>query len=81
VEICGLMGIATFTDDIKQVEQEFTVLQELFNKMKKKYAIDFPNFKELSMGMSGDYHIAMKHDSTLIRIGTQIFGPRNYNAL
>ena len=78
VEICGLMGMATFTDNQEQLKREFTYLSTLFNKFKQDYVEQFPNFKELSMGMSGDYKIAIECGSTAVRIGTRIFGARNY---
>lgn len=79
IDICGLMGMATFTDDTDEIEREFKTLKQLFDDMQRRFATDFPNFKELSMGMSEDYHIAVENGSTLIRVGTRIFGPRNYN--
>ncbi len=78
VEICGLMGMATFTEDQEQIRSEFKVLSILFMQAKDKYSTTFNNFVELSKGMSGDYHIALEYGSTLVRIGTQIFGPRQY---
>lgn len=79
IDICGLMGMATFTDDTDEIEREFRTLKQLFDDMQRRFATAFPNFKELSMGMSEDYHIAVENGSTLIRVGTRIFGPRNYN--
>ncbi len=79
VEICGLMGMATFTDNMTQVDGEFAHLKEIFDEVKSKYSKSFPNFNELSMGMSGDYELAIKNGSTIVRIGTRIFGARNYN--
>ena len=79
VRICGLMGMATFTDDLKQVDREFASLQAFFEELKGSYFKDSAAFKELSMGMTDDYPIAIQHGSTLIRIGTRIFGVRNYN--
>ena len=79
VRICGLMGMATFTEDMEQVEREFASLQSFFEELKSTYFKDEAAFKELSMGMTDDYPIAIKHGSTLIRIGTRIFGARNYN--
>ena len=67
------MGMATFTDDMKQVRREFKSLKVLFNSFK-------PNFKDLeilSMGMSGDYKVAIEEGSTMVRIGSSIFGARN----
>ncbi len=76
VRICGVMGMATFTDDHKQVRQEFKCLHEYFNELKNKYFLDQPSFREISMGMSGDYRIAIEEGSTMIRIGSIIFGER-----
>ena len=79
VDICGLMGMASFVEDDNQIAAEFDQLQGIFNQAKEKYISTLPNFKELSMGMSGDYKIAIEKGSTLVRIGTSIFGARNYN--
>ena len=79
VRICGLMGMATFTDDMNQVEREFASLKAFFDELKGSYFKDSPAFKELSMGMTDDYPIAIRQGSTFIRIGTKIFGVRNYN--
>lgn len=72
VEVIGLMGMATFTEDESQVKKEFQYLKSVFDQFKK----DYPNFKELSMGMSGDYKIAVACGSTMVRIGSSIFGER-----
>jgi pyridoxal phosphate enzyme (YggS family) len=74
--LCGLMGMATNTDNEAQVDKEFAGLKTLFDDIKKQYLSDNPFFKELSMGMSADYLIALKHGVTLIRIGSDIFGHR-----
>jgi len=79
VRICGLMGMATFTDDIGQVEREFAGLQAFFEELKGNWFAGDAAFKELSMGMTDDYPIAVRHGSTFVRIGTLIFGERNYN--
>lgn len=79
VRICGLMGMATYTDDMKQVEQEFASLQAFLEELRGTWLKDEAVFKELSMGMTEDFPIAIKHGSTFIRIGTKIFGERNYN--
>ncbi len=77
IHIQGLMGMATLTGDQAQIRKEFRSLKTLFDKIK---ALNIPsvNMKELSMGMSSDYKIAMEEGSTLIRVGTAIFGERNY---
>ena len=78
VRIDGVMGMATFTDDIDQVRREFKSLSAIFGYLKKTYFSDAPNFSEISMGMSGDYHLAIEEGSTMVRIGSNIFGERNY---
>lgn len=76
VRICGVMGMATFTDDEAQVRDEFGYLAECFNNLKFNYYNGIEYFKEISMGMSGDYKIAIQQGSTIIRIGSHIFGER-----
>lgn len=76
VQICGLMGMATFTDDKEQVANEFAALKDLFTFSKQSYLLK-EDFKEISMGMSGDYKIAIEHGSTMVRIGSMLFGARN----
>lgn len=78
VSVKGLMGMATFTDDMNQVRNEFKFLKNLFDKVKSEFFLDDENFSELSMGMSQDYQIAIEEGSTMIRIGTSIFGERDY---
>lgn len=78
IHICGLMGMATYTSNLEQVRKEFRNLYGYFQLLKSKYFAQDPNFKEISMGMSGDYQIAIEEGSTLIRIGTSIFGNRLY---
>ena len=78
VRICGVMGMGTFTDDMDEVRKEFRHLKEIFNTLKKDYFADQPQFKEISMGMSEDYPIAIEEGATLIRVGSKIFGPRDY---
>jgi pyridoxal phosphate enzyme (YggS family) len=79
VKIHGVMGMATFTDDQEQVRREFHHLHQIFDELKTHFFSQNPDFKELSMGMTEDYPIAIQEGSTLIRIGSAIFGPRNYN--
>jgi pyridoxal phosphate enzyme (YggS family) len=79
VEICGVMGMATNTDDENQVKREFRNLKEIFDLLKEKYFSESSHFSELSMGMSGDYKIAVEEGSTMVRVGSNIFGVRNYN--
>lgn len=76
IKICGLMGMATFTDDKKQVANEFASLKDLFTFCKESYLLR-DDFKEISMGMSGDYKIALEQGSTMVRIGSMLFGSRN----
>jgi pyridoxal phosphate enzyme (YggS family) len=78
VNVVGLMGMATYTDNIHQIRKEFASLKETFQKVKQTYFLDNDNFKEISMGMSGDYKIAIEEGSTMIRVGSNIFGERNY---
>ena len=78
VQVRGLMGMATFTDDLEQIRTEFRSLKQLFEALKKRSLPSFIDLKELSMGMSGDYQIAQEEGSTMVRIGSAIFGSRNY---
>lgn len=73
IEICGVMGMASFTDDLSIVENEFIELKSIFDYLKEKYFQDNSGFKEISMGMSGDYLTAIKNGSTIVRIGSIIF--------
>jgi len=76
ITLCGVMGMATFTDDESVVSREFAHLNELFNHLKVNYFQNDPDFKEISMGMSDDFPVAIAHGSTMVRIGTRIFGHR-----
>lgn len=78
VQICGLMGMATYTDDQTLIEHEFHTLHELFSELKATYFKGNDNFAVLSMGMSHDYPIAIRHGGNMIRVGTSIFGEREY---
>ena len=78
VEIVGVMGMATYTDDQEQIRKEFRVLNGIYNKIKKSYFSESVTFTEISMGMSDDYSIAVEEGSTLIRVGSKIFGARKY---
>lgn len=78
VRIAGVMGMATNTDDETQIEQEFRTLKALFDEWKQIFFANEPSFKEISMGMSHDYRIAVRAGSTLVRVGSKIFGERNY---
>ena len=79
VRICGVMGMATFTDDEDEIRKEFKHLKGIFDTLKQEYFANQPQFKELSMGMSDDYPIAVEEGATLVRVGSKIFGARNYN--
>ena len=76
VQLAGVMGMATYTDDLEQVRSEFRLIKSLFDEFKQQYFADVENFKEVSMGMSGDYCIAIEEGATIIRVGTLIFGER-----
>lgn len=78
IRICGLMGMATNTDDLNQVGNEFRSLANFFHELKETWFDSDSCFNELSMGMSHDYHEAIAAGSTLIRVGSLIFGDRNY---
>ncbi len=78
VRIRGLMGMATFTDNETQVRAEFRSLKTLFDQLKTFYFTDKPWFDTLSMGMSDDYRIAIEEGSTMVRVGSSIFGARQY---
>jgi PLP dependent protein len=77
IEICGVMGMATFTDDLEKVRREFKNLKYVFGLLKKAFFADQSNFSEISMGMSDDYQVAVKEGSTIIRVGSAIFGSRD----
>ncbi|WP_294082206.1 YggS family pyridoxal phosphate-dependent enzyme [Proteiniphilum sp. UBA5384] len=76
VRIAGVMGMGTFTDDKDQVRKEFRQLKSLFDEFKTGYFADDSSFREISMGMTSDYPIAIEEGSTMVRIGTLIFGDR-----
>ncbi len=78
VRVRGLMGIASFTEDMNQVRSEFRQLKDIFDICKHAYFGEDSNFSELSMGMSGDYKIAIEEGATIIRVGSLLFGERNY---
>jgi pyridoxal phosphate enzyme (YggS family) len=76
IEIIGLMGMATFTDSQEQIANEFAGLKKLFDEIKSDYLTNQDTFNQISMGMSSDYKIAIANGSTMIRVGSHIFGSR-----
>ncbi len=76
IRLCGVMGMATYTDDTEQIRSEFRRLKSIFHFLKENYFAGAVHFKEISMGMSGDYPIAIEEGATLVRIGSKIFGAR-----
>lgn len=76
VRICGVMGMATFTDNESLIRKEFENLRLIFRALKEEFFADDPVFCEISMGMSGDYRLAIAEGSTIVRIGSLIFGAR-----
>ena len=78
VQICGLMMMASFVEDTEQIRREMTIARDFFDEMKEKYFADDANFCERSWGMSDDYPIALETGTTMIRVGTKIFGPGVY---
>ncbi len=76
VRIVGLMGMATFTDDEEQLRSEFKHLKGIFDRTKSAYFANRRYFKDISMGMSGDYELAVAEGSTMVRVGSLIFGSR-----
>jgi pyridoxal phosphate enzyme (YggS family) len=78
IRVNGLMGIATFTEDANQIRKEFSSLTRTFHLLKSQFFESNDGFKELSLGMSGDYKLGIAAGSTMVRIGTLIFGERDY---
>lgn len=76
IKICGVMGMATFTSDSEQIRSEFKTLYKYFTMLKSGYFVNQSDFREISMGMTDDYQIAIEEGSTLVRIGSGIFGDR-----
>jgi len=76
VRICGVMGMASFTSDRNQIRKEFRSLAEIFQTLRSDYFADSEYFREISMGMSGDYKIAIEEGATIVRLGTILFGER-----
>lgn len=80
IRLCGVMGMATYTDDMTQVRREFSHLKSIFDALKEKFFSGTYSFCEISMGMSGDYSEAIDEGATMVRIGSLIFGERNYKS-
>lgn len=78
IRIRGLMGMATYTENSKQIREEFNHLKRIFDRLKLAQFKNQDSFDQLSCGMSGDYQLAIEEGSNLVRIGSLIFGPRNY---
>ncbi len=78
IDIVGVMGMATFTEDKNQIRNEFGTLKNIFNLLKNEYFSASKKFVEISMGMSNDYGLAVEEGSTMVRVGSKIFGARNY---
>ncbi len=79
IHIVGVMGMATFTENMNQVRDEFKTLKNIFETLKKDYFNNDDTFKEISMGMSDDYPVAIEEGATMVRVGSKIFGARNYS--
>ncbi|MFW5535591.1 MAG: alanine racemase, partial [Prevotella sp.] len=78
IHIAGLMMMASNVDNKEQIASEFDTAWKFFDEVKANYFANDPGFKERSWGMSDDYQIAVEHGSTMVRVGTKIFGPRVY---
>lgn len=78
INVCGVMGMATYTEDKNQIRKEFKMLKSFYDNLKNSFFKSDTKFKEISMGMSNDYKIAIEEGATIVRIGTEIFGERIY---
>lgn len=78
IEITGVMGMASFVNNESQVRQEFSALKSIFEELKSNFFSNQDTFNTISMGMSGDYKLAIQEGSTMVRVGSSIFGARNY---
>jgi len=76
IRVCGVMGMATYTDDMEQVRGEFRGLRSTFERLKSSVFTNESTFEHVSMGMSGDFPLAIEEGSTIVRVGTRIFGSR-----
>lgn len=81
VRVRGLMGMASHTDDLERVRADFRAVRTFFDNLKQRYFSDKPWFDTVSMGMSHDYPLAVEEGSTLVRVGSSIFGARDYSKL
>lgn len=79
IRICGVMGIASFVDDLAIIRAEFKTLMRIFSQLKSEFFPDKEYFSEISMGMSSDYQTAIEEGATMVRIGTAVFGERDYS--
>jgi hypothetical protein len=79
VQVCDVMGMATYTDDERQIRKEFRQLKNIFDQIKDEFFGENDSFSEISMGMSGDYQLAVEEGSTMVRVGSLIFGERHYH--
>lgn len=73
IRLCGVMGMASFTDNMEQVRREFQMLNAIFHRLQSAFFSGMPHFREISMGMSGDWRVAVEEGSTMVRIGSAIF--------
>lgn len=78
IKVAGVMGMASFVDNESQIRQEFQSLKQIFDSLKSEFFENSPSFNTISMGMSGDYQLAIEEGSTMVRVGSSIFGARNY---
>lgn len=78
IRVCGVMGMATLTEDEHRIRQDFIHIRKIYEELKESLFKDKDYFRQISMGMSGDYKLAIEEGSTSVRIGTAIFGPRVY---
>jgi len=76
IRLCGVMGMASFSEDTALVRSEFWDLREIFGRLKSRYFVEQQHFRHLSMGMSGDWRIAVEEGSTMVRVGSALFGAR-----
>jgi pyridoxal phosphate enzyme (YggS family) len=76
IEFCGVMGMASFSDNEDQIRSEFKNLKQIFDQLKQTYFSNNTSFLEISMGMSGDYQMAIEEGSTMVRVGSSLFGMR-----